>query len=460
MSTFKMEITQTRLLAKIMGSRIAYLSMLVLLLLGTFRHANAVISATTAYVIYGNKPGLTFNDGISMASELDELLSFTMPDGTGGTVKILPNQQSVVHAKTTWTFEQFVANVPADGNAKTLPMSYYYDSDGDLPHPINPVQGNLTATWSYNDNGTTKVLSASDLTGTFQSCKAPYTLTIKASDVKAQSRYGIPAENNYTDTTYRYTVNVADYKYCYAKPNQLLLVPQNTWYDADGGGYRWNTGNPTRTTTFGGGYYSSQFDPVNGFNVSMSPKFPTTGFAKAKFQLAMSNAQTDYTYQALENNATSTNIAVDINGVVTMNNKPANTVTIRATPIYPGYPAIDYAFTVNTWAVPLTPKTTYSTTLCGGMANQLIRSELTNSPMNNMPLNWSTKLNTYTRGLGGVFSEWGMVKNNYPDSAWQHEHYWTADVHSTGKSQYSVGSGGGDVIPYPLTNTYPIACRG
>lgn len=120
--------------------------MLVLLLLGTFRQANAAISATTAYVIYGNKPGLTFDNGISMASELDELLSFTMTNGTGGTVKILPNQRSVVHAKTTWTFDQFVANVTVDGNAKTLPTSYYYDSDGDLSHPINPVQGNLTAT--------------------------------------------------------------------------------------------------------------------------------------------------------------------------------------------------------------------------------------------------------------------------------------------------------------------------
>lgn len=343
----------------------------------------AALSATTANTMVGRKPALSFDGGITVADNIDELVSFNMPDGTGGEVKIGPTVTSVV-AEPDWTLEQFVAQVTADGMAKTISADYYYDADGDEQAAI-PVSGNLTATWTYQEqdkpgNWITKKLSASDLSEHFDACLGDYTLTITANNVKALSKYGDPIDNSYGSISQSYTVSVNDYKICFAKPNQMIVKWENTWLDGDSDPSdvydTWNSGNPNRSSNYGGGY-SNDFDPVQGFKASAAIKFPTTGFPKAKFQLVMTHEQNNYTYSSSQ----PLKVSVDSLGYVTIKGKPSGEVVITATPKNTEYPAVTYAFNIGIWAIPDgSGDKQYSQSLCGGVSNQLKRSEMTNTP--------------------------------------------------------------------------------
>ncbi|OCG38818.1 hypothetical protein [Gilliamella sp. Bif1-4] len=90
--------------------------------------------------------------------------------------------------------------------------------------------------------------------------------------------------NNQTwGSPYRFTQN--------GKTNCVLIGSNNvedSLFDPNRADKVWNKiGTEYRDSICGGGYDHNVFDPLNGFYASAYPKFPTTGFSGAQFQLIM-----------------------------------------------------------------------------------------------------------------------------------------------------------------------------
>ena len=330
-------------------------------------------------------------------------------------------------------------------------MANYDDTDGDGIRNNTPFTVEET-NYSWFDNKGIKIENNEKIIGCGSDISMPLTLTI-TTKVKTYSEYGIPNESEYVDITQKYKI-MAKPEICYAKPYGMILYPQYVWgsvrpvtyqgsLDCLLSGYAehefesslfddskhwvngWNYDNSRERDSYcGGGYNANVFDPVNGFKVSASPHFPTTGFPGAKFQLVMTGHQDDfeYTYSATPNDS----ITVDKQGYVMLIKKPIGPVTITAKFKHDEQiPEQNYTFNLTgIWAVPYgNDYYTYQQTvnLCGGESNIPSRTEMSNSP--NAPMSWTEwplEWDAFTRTIGqGLLSEWGMtIKNTYPDSNW------------------------------------------
>ena len=330
-------------------------------------------------------------------------------------------------------------------------MANYDDTDGDGIRNNTPFTVEET-NYSWFDNKGIKIENNEKIIGCGSGISMPLTLTI-TTKVKTYSEYGIPNESEYVDITQKYKI-MAKPEICYAKPYGMILYPQYVWgsvrpvpyqgsLDCLLSGYAehefesslfddskhwvngWNYDNSRERDSYcGGGYNANVFDPVNGFKVSASPHFPTTGFPGAKFQLIMTGHQDDfeYTFSATPNDG----ITVDKQGYVMLIKKPIGPVTITAKFKHDRQvPEQNYTFNLTgIWAVPYgNDYYTYQQTvnLCGGESNIPSRTEMSNSP--NAPMSWTEwplEWDAFTRTIGqGLLSEWGMtIKNTYPDSNW------------------------------------------
>lgn len=255
----------------------------------------AVLSATTANTIQGNKPALIINSQV--ITSLDELLTITAPDGND-----ISTSQTVITVDQQHLINQFQTVFPADSSSHTLSSAYFHDQDSDTPHPFWPVSGIYQATLSYFDAASGYDIIITDLNQPFDACIAPYTLTIKADHVKVESEYGDPRVNPYGTQTRQIQIKVNGSGICYVRSDSRTT--SNSWaykkIELASGIH------PTR----GGYYYPDQLLTRRGFVPYLNPAFPTTGFKGATFRLVMPNAQTDYTYWPLgsvwvkENNGT------------------------------------------------------------------------------------------------------------------------------------------------------------
>ncbi|XKM13947.1 hypothetical protein RCS94_01955 [Orbaceae bacterium ac157xtp] len=331
----------------------------------------------------------------------------------------------------------------------------YFDSDGDKEHSTTPFSfGTLTYEW-FDANGA----KINDLTNTVgcSGLKTPLTLNIKIINVKAHSQYGLPDESLPETLTKSYTI-ARKLGVCYAKPNAMKEFPAITWLNTVEG---WNSGSSKPNPANGGGY-TYDFDPINGFKANAPIKFPTTGFPKARFQLVMTGAQTDYTYSVIANPNDS--VKVDTMGHVTLYKKPMGVVTVKAKT--KANPSIVYEYKFNPtslWVIPKAGSGNYewAKTQCNNGATMLTRADLTNSPRKNSPESWTYVVNHYTCAIdGSLFGEWGYTNSNsYPGSLWANENYWTNEKWSDLR-QYLVNSYGGHVGYYDTNLNKYVACRG
>ncbi|WP_218837609.1 hypothetical protein, partial [Gilliamella sp. Occ4-3] len=418
--------------------------------------ATATLSATTVGTIMGNAPLF-----ISASSENN--LGFTVKDTFySEQLKNIPKSFD-----KNLTLNDFIIKTPTD--FKFSPTLNYYDEDGDRASDKGAFSiGAITFKWFDNAGQEISKSQYGKVIGCGSGFQMPLKLVITLSDIQVHSEYGVPKDSELSNLTKIYQINT-DSAICFAKPNQMIVNNNQTWgspyhftqngktdcvlvgygtvedslIDPNRGYKGWNKiGTEYRDSICGGGYDHNVFDPLNGFYASAYPKFPTTGFSGAQFQLIMTGAQTDWDYSV--NTTPVGSVTVDNNGMVYLNHKPNGAVTVSAK--FKSDNSIIHSYTFNptkTWVAPKDGVYTYeqATQVCHGEANIPTRAEMSNSPNASdswkiVPLTWDL----FTRTINqGVLSEWGMTTfPNYPKSNW-----------FTGEQWFFSSD------EFPLTNQYP-----
>ncbi|XKM14070.1 hypothetical protein RCS94_02590 [Orbaceae bacterium ac157xtp] len=423
------------------------------------------LSATSANTIKGNAPWFTGQSGAKKLGFVVDGISYSEANpvlgGTNTTKdKIISGVQKNFNGGLKLSDFVVTGLTANDFN----PTADYYDADGDEGFSSATdtfSMGSVTYNWYENgkDPERDAPISITNQTlGCGSGLSLPLTLKITLPNVKVKSRYGNPNESSEMDLVQEYKIGSAS-GICFAKPNQMIVLPNKTWIGTDGlASYFWNKAIYKARNQYGGGYDSTQFDPDNGFKASLSTKFPTTGFPKASFTLIVVGSPSDYTFTSNAEPA----VTVDASGKVTLNSKPSGAVTIKAVSNGTTH---TYTFNPTTaWVVPSSDRTTYDYTvsLCGGANKLPTRADLTNSPFNNVGQGWTYVKNVSTRAVGGgVFGEWGYTNSStYPGSQWiinELHGYWTREAYSS-SSQFKVFPSYGDVYYSLVNNGHYVAC--
>ncbi|XKM14068.1 hypothetical protein RCS94_02580 [Orbaceae bacterium ac157xtp] len=345
-------------------------------------------------------------------------------------------------------------SIPQEFNADlTLSDFKVFDEDGKVENSDNSSEKIISYKW-YDANNT----NITDLTKTVGCSDLSMPLTLKIALEYAQPQNNKAALHK----DYKITTNSA---ICFAKPNSADVISNRQWYgfDSDGNRQGWNAKKFTTPHPINGGGYSSDYVPYKGFKAGALTKFPTTGFAGAKFQLIMTGSQADYVYTSIA--TPSDSVTVDSDGFVTLKSKPQGDVTIRASLKSDESIFHDYVFNpTGLWVVPKQLHAQYrlAKSICGENAKMLSRAELTNSPQKDAPSDSPIPPNYYTRAIdGSVFGEWGYTTiTTYPGSQWVDGWYWAQDLDSP-SIPFVVGSDDGHVDwYYGVNNSNFIVCRG
>ncbi|XKM14138.1 hypothetical protein RCS94_02935 [Orbaceae bacterium ac157xtp] len=394
------------------------------------------LSATSANTIKGSAPWFT---GQSGAKKLGFKIGNTTYSESAGNLSTATG--AINNFNAGLMLDEFeVTNLTATDFSLTTD---YYDADGDASYSTKAdtfSMGSVTYDWYENgkDPDVDAPISVTNQTlGCGSSLSLPLTLKITLPNVKVKSRYGNPNESGEMNLVQMYKIG-SESGICFAKPNSL----------------HWRNDYGTSGNSTNGGGYTSDFDPSNGFKASASQKFPTTGFPEAEFTLIMVGNPTDYTFTSSDSR-----VKVGSDGKVTLKRKPVGPVTITATFNSTPPQVHTYIFDPRTvWVVPKPDTEYYSSakSICGkrvinGQTELKIpsRSQLTNSPLNNLETGGTIISNYYTRAVGGGISgEWGVTNSNtYPNSLWSsgYQDYWTRDEIVPNSSQFVVNLIGGYV---------------
>jgi len=489
-------------------SLFSLLLIILLFLILVVNRANAALSSTTANSIQGNKPYLLLPDSVTKLNNLNDLLGFSMWDGTyesNGVTKHMVRidasmANNVLTAPSGMTYSDVVALVNVNGNLENLMNITVNDDDGDAAIASNTnVTGAMRATW-YNDG---VAITSAELGQTLTACSGPYTLKVEVpSAVSANTTYGDPNTNAYgTHDGITYTFEPNEKIICTIQPKDLTVYP----------------GTDSSSVKYASGYNSSTWQRAKGFKVSAG--FPTTGFVNAVFKIIGSGSdQSKYRCSSPDNGGKITlsgaaSKVLGQNCVVTYNSATKTafvaggvpTITLEYNTDNNGWVVVDsYAIPIpSKWAIgygmmnygnmsslsnsssfdtlntcrvmvdgnasPMTLKTQVLDMTNEGKAWRqkylYRRDELTNSPLadtTNYPENSSTYIvaNYYSRDIGTFMSEWGDVAN-YDSSPWSTpaKIYWTAEAYST-VYQLTVSSNG--YVGFAYAN-YPVTgaiCRG
>ncbi|XKM12904.1 hypothetical protein RCS94_07690 [Orbaceae bacterium ac157xtp] len=364
------------------------------------------LSATSANTIKGNAPWFTGQSGAKKLGFKIGNGNTTYSESEGN----LSSTPSVInYFDAGLTLNDFkVTNLTASDFSLTTD---YYDADGDASYSTKAdtfSMGSVTYDWYENGKDPENDAPIS-VTGQTLGCGSglslPLTLKITLPNVKVKSRYGNPNESSEMNLVQMYKIGSAS-GICFAKPNQMIACPGNTWAGTSGPILYMNNASYKDRNQYGGGYDSTQFDPVNGFKANLTTKFPTTGFPKASFNLIMTSNASDYTFTSNAEPA----VTVDTTGKVTLNSKPSGPVTIKAR--FNGTLQVhEYTFDPReVWVVPKSGGSrNYASAIsaCGVESKIPTRVHLTNSPYNMGSAGVSSiPNNIYTRAVGGgVVSE-------------------------------------------------------
>ncbi len=461
----------------------------------------AALSAITANEIQGTAPYLLLADNLTKLDDLNQLLSFEMPnrDGSTGT-EIIDEKMagSTLIAPQNMTFNQVKTMIVADGQLHDLNDLKVGSDDGDAIHAANTrIDGQMKATWY---NGLSQKIT--NLNQTLTSCGGPYILTIEIpTEVSANTSFGFPHHASYgIHSGVSYTFTSSNQGVCYLKPYNMT-----TYNGVEG-----------QTVKYAKGYNPDLWEVNKGFKVSAN--FPTTGFYKASFSLIGSgNDQRKYRCTSKDHDGKiilsgNASIALGLNCTVTYNS------TTRAEFISGGTPTINleydrgsgdwvkmdsYTIPVPTsWALGsgsviysnqgnLSTSTSFKvldtcrllvdgTSSPATTVEQAIdltdegkawrqkylyrRDELTNTPYadrSNYPEGSSPAYGGYfSRDVDGSFmGEWGYV-NTYSGSVWAtNGYYWTAELWSLANQVEVHTNGYVHNIP-PYSSGYIAICRG
>ncbi|MCX8739931.1 hypothetical protein J3U56_11415, partial [Gilliamella sp. B2824] len=401
------------------------------------------LTTQTAQVINGTSPYLTYDNGKTVSTTILPLLSLTLPNNK--VISALEDKSSVVEPivieKVPTTFNDIKTYLPFS-NYPSMPLAnvivannYWRDADGDK---LFTITGYMKVKWETYDGEDVTDYVKSNPNSELDSCKSPYKLTLSADDGALLTNYGIPDTNSFKGESHSYYI-LSKHTVCYVKPYAIEKMPQFQWlsFDSSNTFVAWNDSRYTSRTAVGGGY-TSDYVPNIGFKAtptaSGGKKFPTTGFAGAKFQLIVTGSPASYSFSVPNNPGGQ--VAIDQQGYVLLKGKPTGDVTVRATVKQNPMIKLDYTFNpTSVWANPLKDFfDIWSVAIQRCSINNLLSySELTNTPVDNR-LNGSFEIiNGYTRAIGqGLLPEWGYsTQQTYPDSTWRDEgdRYWTKDLY-------------------------------
>ncbi|OCG13116.1 hypothetical protein A9G24_08185 [Gilliamella sp. App6-5] len=201
-------------------------------------HDAGALSATTADVIHGHAPYLTF-DGGATKSDIKALFGIKLPDGReyvpeGGESNLYPNAKVVINEyepielpSNANTFDSIQTLVPLSDSSIDLNdliggNDYWSDDDGDGNVSIT---GRLELAWyDVNDEYIT------DTTSNFDPCSAPYQLELYLTNPQLSTQYGVPKTRSLPDVwqTYRFKVT-NEARVCYAQPPDLYGMSGTNW---------------------------------------------------------------------------------------------------------------------------------------------------------------------------------------------------------------------------------------
>lgn len=421
----------------------------------SINNVNASVTINTIESIRGNAP--------SIMQSASEKLGFSVNDtfysNNAGNIK--SDEIKIFDAHLIYA--DFI--VPTFSSSDFDSDTDYSDNDGDGADPINPfIIEEVNYAW-YDNNG---VQIKSDRFNDTIGCgdySMPLKLVISAK-IKGNSQYGTPKESDFVKIEKTYKIATAS-KICYVRPNATNVEKNLQWvsFDSNNRFQNWNNKNHNKINTSVGGGYTADYIPNWGFKAATTAsggkRFPTTGFPGAKFQLLMSSAQTDYTFEVVSHNEDV--VSIDQQGFVLLKTKPSGTITVRATLKRDQSIMHDYSFDpTSLWVYPnknFLDNWSKALQKCP-IEYMLSYKQLTNSPVDNKRLNSGFSVtNGYTRAIDGtLFSEWGYTTNKtYPDSKWRddRDRYWAKEMNPIqdrfNRIDVSPGSGyvGTDADFYP-----------
>jgi hypothetical protein len=430
----------------------------VLLLFSAF-NSYALTTQTTRNVISGSAPYLTFDGGRTRATNVDELLSITLPGGT----RILPstntssaaNPIQLQYANINFThIGMFVPTNTGSVALSTLigpPNNYWADDDGD-----GQGSGGITATGSLTLSIVDKAGHAVDRRDTLTICNAPYEVTLSSSGGTLSTRYGFPKSRSFSASSATYYISPkASPAVCFAKPDMAYVTgifagPPAIWNPAKG--------------------FLVQSTVPSGYHRN----FPTTGAHNLYFDLDIGGVDaTSLTWPDV----------VHPSGI-TVKLSVTSATTVRATLVGPfasssqirssspgniprpplpatfelvgrdssGRAVIKYGFRLKQWFINRGDKwENYATqnSWCSSIGYQMPRvRDLTNAVRTDSgsPISGATppsSRNNYMRHIdAGFFSEWGSMYG-YPGTSFSGSYYWTSDA--SGSRQFIVNSNHGNI---------------
>ncbi|OCG07958.1 hypothetical protein A9G13_07075 [Gilliamella sp. wkB178] len=431
------------------------------LLLLPYATITQALSATTAQVIHGSQPYLTFDNGVTRVTTTDGLLGIKLSNGARFTPATNTSTASnpIVLPEANQSFADIDMLVPPTTDSITLnaligaPYNYWGDDDGD-----GQGANGVTASGNLSLRITDKNGQAVSRDTVLSLCnKAPYKVVLTSTAGSLTTQYGLPNSSSFSGGTATYYISPK------AAPTICYIYTPNAEMD---------TGNLAGPATI--------WNPDKGFLVqsttpsSYSRNFPTTGANNLYFDLDISgvngSALTWPTVSQGGITATMTPLPYHPNYIrVTLTGPVATAAQISsatpgsvATPSLPqtfvlvgkdrrNREILKYGFKLQHWFVNRGDKkdtpanhSSWCSSLGGGYRLPQVK-DLTNATGGT----WtggtppSTTGNYYNRNIGaGLFAEWGYMYD-YTAAGFANHDYWTRDTNRS--NHFAVNSGSGSV---------------
>ena len=203
----------------------------------SFSFSSQALISQTFNTINGNAPYLTFDNGQTKVTSLnDELFKITLSDGRE--ITPVTNRSStapIVLPNLGETLADVNMAVPIGSNSVKLssligaPYNYWGDDDGDDDFTIS---GDLNLIITDKNNQNVARNARLDI------CNAPYKVTLSNTDAILKTRYGVPDGTNINTRSVTYYINPkVSPKVCFAKPN---TVDVEVGHNFDGPADMWN----------------------------------------------------------------------------------------------------------------------------------------------------------------------------------------------------------------------------
>lgn len=380
-------------------------------------YSYAEVISTMTNIIQGTAPYLTFDGGLTPASNTDELLTIQLPDGT--IYSKTDNQSSlsnpIILPANGLKLGDIITFIPAGQTSISMTdllnnNAFWHDLDGDdeiiatgnLRLVAHDIKGNEI---SLNDP--------------FVDCYAPYSIMLQNDAAILSTTYGFPNSTliNANNVIYYITPPKGACSYA-AQPNLTLSNSHNN------GSLGSNYSGPT-----------AEWDDVKGFKLqdinNHKLNFPTTGANNFFFLMDLMNTVANEVNYVKTPSNSGINLSITSEGgskikVRLMGPKAGASLNEAITAVPTSFILYSdkekqnkiYSFTIKKWFIAQTGDgLSYhdATQYCNNLGYQLPKIEqLTNASLDDINGNIAGQPNHYQRRIGGgLFSEWGETNDEY-----------------------------------------------